>query len=377
MLSPPLRCLTTAHNTCTRRIILLTFALATAQATDAIPLQCGDFCSASIIPVSGDKPLDIGIGDFDCDGFDDIVTINQNPGGMSVFFGNADGIGPETSKNITSRPGLFVYVGDIDNDGCGDIIGLFSASGGNKVFVALHWNGIDFDTVDLPGRPGVASAAIGDANNDGLNEVVISNVADDPKTLILEVSFDTDSFNILYELDGGGGGVNIKDINNDQFNDILFDANGNNAEGFHWNDTTQDYDAVAPFNIGGVLHRYSVGDATNDGYNDIVSSPPNADFVRVIRWDNDLGVFHSGDPIEVPVGEWPKGVIILDVDEDGDNDMLVANNRPEGGNYTSFLRWDAALGTWEPERDIVSSMGVRDRMPVTQRTQSHCYQYAD
>jgi hypothetical protein len=113
----------------------------TADDTVTILIGHGDgLFSAPVSYAVGSNPRGVAVGDFNKDGFTDVVTANYCSDDVSLLFGNGDGT-LQTAVNhflgSNSRP-TGIAVGDLDNDTFDDV--AVSNSGGDSVSVLLNNN---------------------------------------------------------------------------------------------------------------------------------------------------------------------------------------------------------------------------------------------
>jgi len=88
-------------------------------------------------------------------------------------------------------------------------------------------------------------------------------------------------------------------------------------------------------NISVGVHPVSVtiGDADNDGYNDIITANQISNDISFLRWNGN----NFDSPITTFAGFKPTKVVIADADNDGKNEVVTANYT---GNNVSLLRWN-------------------------------------
>jgi hypothetical protein len=295
-------------------------------------------------------------GDYDNDGFDDLFvpvkTLNQP---NILYHNNTDGTFTKvTSGPIVSDLGASVSGtwGDYDNDGFLDLFVANNENSSNKLY---HNNG-DATFTSVVSNPIVDlgiyshSAAWADYNKDGFLDIVVSD-------------FHPTNYNFLFLGDGQGGftvdassevsmsassavGVAWGDYDNDGDLD-LFIANTNaennqlfkNINGILVNETTGPVVNDAGHSVGGTW-----GDYDNDGDLDLYVTNSRDIEPNFFYQNNGDGTFLKVTNSEI-VNHLSNshGASWIDFDNDGDLDLLVANDQ----NQQNFLYSNNGDGTFE------------------------------
>ena len=185
---------------------------------------------------------------------------------------------------------------------------------------------------------------IGDANNDGSNDIAATNAYNSDISLYL---WNITSLNWNPVIKMGGGyskyDVYIGDANNDGKNDIV--SHGGNSVSIRlWNETTGDWEARITRSVGDSSfdRHVIVEDANNDGKNDIVTSNENDDDVSILLWNETSGDWDA--QIRRPVGDQPEDVFVGDVNNDGYDDIITANTMDDD---VSIILWNETSGDWD------------------------------
>jgi len=296
-------------------------------------------------------PHDVIVVDVDDDGDLDIITNNYHTAVVWLENGN------NWKVHIISDTFNFLHdsqIGDIDGDGRWDVISCDlshndSYYSGNSV---VKWYQRPADTtgtwtetvitsfVDLPGA---RQLAIDDLDKDGDNDIVVA--IDNSGVLAwLENPGGADSFNGSkwnnYTLDTSVGGnkyVKIKDIDKDGNKDIIATITSKKGVFVY-------FAPENPTNISGWIkvkinsdvdtyksHGLEVVDIDEDGDEDIIVNGPGVDN-NAVTW------FENPYPTAVRDGNWSnhtirantatrsfmKGIQAVDLDEDGDLDVITA-----------------------------------------------------
>jgi hypothetical protein len=185
------------------------------------------------------------------------------------------------------------------------------------------------------------SVFVGDADNDGDNDIVVGD--------------DESGYVYIYRWEGGdwaqpitrfaGGHVRsvfVADADNDGDNDIVSSFWWNDGVSIlRWNGMDWDLDIRwGLYSAQGVF----VADVDNDGDNDIAVADMGLDQISILPWEAPMADW--GNWMNIPVGHHPVSVFVADIDDDNDNDIAVANH---GDDTVTILRFPG----WIPEIEVV------------------------
>ncbi|MFX1293736.1 MAG: FG-GAP-like repeat-containing protein [Promethearchaeota archaeon] len=306
----------------------------------------------------GDEPLSVFIGDANNDGQNDLVTANYDDDNVSILCWNttAGDWDPQITRLVGNGPHS-VFIGDVNNDGQNDIV---TSNFLHDNVSILLWNTTAGDWDPQMTRSvgdGPYSVFIGDANNDGQNDIVTSNYFYDNVSIFLwnTTARDWDP-QMTRSVGDGPYSVFIGDANNDGQNDIVT-ANhySDNVSILLWNTTAGDWDPQMTRSVGDGPRPLFIGDANNDGQNDIVVGNAFDFNISILLWNTSAGDWNT--QITRTVGEFPTSVSIGDVNNDGQNDIVVSKYDPS--NNISILCWNTTAETWDSE--IKKSVGYCPR----------------
>jgi len=277
------------------------------------------------------------------------TTIRFGPEGRLEVRGGIIANGTENAKitfsSINGMPGggldlqvtmavgsdtFSVAIGDADNDGDNDIV---TASASSNNVSLIRWNGTGFDPqVTMAAGSYPISVAIGDADNDGDNDIVTANGSDNNKVSLIRWNGTGFDPYITMAVGSYPISVAIGDADNDGDNDIVTaNAGSNNVSLIRWNGAG--FDPHVTMAVSSNTFSVAIGDADNDGDNDIVTANDDSNNVSLIRWNGT-----DFDPqITMTVGDSPRSVYIGDADNDGDNDIVTANY---GSGNVSLICWN-------------------------------------
>jgi gliding motility-associated-like protein len=294
---------------------------------------------------TGSWPEVVCIGDVNNDGLNDVVL------GLSYYFdpGNdykilvylQDNMGNLMSPVMYPYPELgsgyginTIAIGDVNDDSLNDVIIGYTDSVG--VFYQNNSGTLDSIQTYYSGVYGNSSTGyrlalnVGDLNNDGLNDIAVAHSGQSVISILYQQSgggFST----VLYPY-GGGLQIEVVDINNDNLNDIVFmKYNGigtltQNTLGVLDNYQTDTNTISYNFN-----KSIAVGDLNNDGLNDVAEPLNYTDSTgytntKIALFFQDNISYQLQAPIYIQASNNDEVVRIADLNCDGRNEIIAANS---------------------------------------------------
>ena len=262
---------------------------------------CG-FVTGFILPAVpqvtvGTLPTSVAIGNFNNDGIQDFAVANRDNFNVSILLGNgAGGFTAAAAVGVGDRP-FSVAIGDFNNDGKQDLAVVNGSSGNVSIRLGNGAGGFTSPAVpEITAGTSPFWVAVGDFNNDGKPDLAVTNTPNDR-----------------------AGDVSIR--------------LGDGAGGF----TSP---AVPEITVGLIPNSVAIGDFNNDGKQDFAAGNWNSGNVS-IRLGDGAGGFTSPAPAQVTVGSKPQSVAIGDFNNDGKQDLAVANSL---SNSVSILLGNGAGG---------------------------------
>ena len=185
--------------------------------------------------------------------------------------------------------------------------------------------------------------ALGDANNDGYNDIITDTAYSTLKVYLWNPSLNNWSSEIT--LSSTQSGVfTIEDANNDGFNDIIvLGGYSHNVLVLPWNNVSQTWDSGISLPVAQWPNGLYVNDLNNDGYNDIATATPSGDVISIILWNSNLNDWDSY--FDKAVGNHPQQLSIEDVNNDTYNDLVITREP----NIVSILLWNDSSSDWNPQ----------------------------
>ena len=316
------------------------------------------------IPTQG---FGLAVGDFNKDGIPDLAVTTPFDGGVNVFLGDGTGHftpvnNPATGMLPTANaaiPGFAgptsVAIGDFNNDGKPDVIVTLSVGGSSCVAVLLG-NGdgtlaeqLLFGTADT-----VQFVAVGDFNSDGkLDWVATTNNPVDSVSLALGRGDGTFGAARMYTADNAPAWFAFGDFNSDGVLDMLVTNQPANTIDLLLGNKNGTFQTATGVSFSGVPGVVVTGDFNNDGKQDFVvrnnSGSPNTVAVYL---GNGNGTFQTPKSFSTGGvnGTW---VVAGDFNGDGKPDLAVSNNDSSSPNIAILLgNGDGTFGT-----PIITSTG--------------------
>jgi len=272
--------------------------------------------------------------DFDGDGDNDVVGASFQSDIFSLY--RNDGSGNFTQETIDNSPTFangarFVTSFDLDEDGDIDVLATASTS---NVYLWFENNGLGVFTPNIIDGSALALEAYAidaaDFNNDGTMDIV--GGANSGDALAVFSNDGSENFTLLTDLSANGNLVNdirvVKavDLNEDSFMDIVVAAftgdtfswfQGDGSGQFTPNiiDNTPNADGATGMQI---------TDLDGDGDLDIAAASNNAN--QFLWYENDGSENFTAQIIDntSPFTIGPRGIAIVDLEQDGDMDILGA-----------------------------------------------------
>jgi len=235
-----------------------------------------------------------------------------------------------------------VAVGDADNNGKKEVV-VGASSGSDQVRMYVNESGqwIQYNITSME-TSAVYSVAVGDADNDGKNEVVAgaAGAANNETKMYENISSGVWAGYNISEVGDTVYSVAIGDANNDGQNEVVIGAGGTitnevrmyNYSGGAWVETNIS-------DVSGTVYSVAIGDANNDGQNEIVIGTA-AGTNKVRMYENKTGTWVETNISDEPVTVY--SVAIGDADNDGQNEVVVGMS-----NTTNEVRmYENKTGTW-------------------------------
>ena len=295
------------------------------------------------IPLKPHGAPGVALFDYDGDGDSDIYVTN-GPGTANALYSNQlterhvmefVEVGVAAGVDLTDDDNTGVCFGDIDNDGDNDLL-VLTLGGQNHLF-ENQGSGSFSDITDISGIAGgngySTSCSMGDIDNDGLLDVIVSNTYTDWRDNLPIVSFQAAGRNEHNQL--------LKNVGRNHFVDISAEAGIRDFAGISWAVAMVDYNLDGDVDIVVADDQGAKPGAKRGGID--------LGYIRI--YDND-GSGHFTDVTDGigtnRAGAW-MGLAFADFDHNGSIDIFASNV----GDYFARMM-NSLVGFASPPGDWLS-----------------------
>ncbi len=311
------------------------------------------FVEQTGISLTGVLSSSVAWGDYNNDGFLDILlTGNTGVNDVSkIYKNNGNGTFTEqTTISLSGVSGSSVAWGDYNNDGFLDI--LLTGSGISKIY-KNNGNGTftERPEISLPGVSG-SSVAWGDYNNDGFLDILLTGtIGSTPSSRVYRNNGNGNfTHHLSFPMAGvTGSSVAWGDYNNDGFLDFLLTGfNGRyHFSKIYRNNGNESFTERTEISLPGVSgSSVAWGDYDNDGFLDILltGSDDNSKYAKIYR-NNGSGNFIEQTSISLE-GVRFGSVAWGDYNNDGFLDILLTGNTWYSNTNVSKIYKNNGNGTF-------------------------------
>ena len=279
-----------------------------------------------LVPATG-SPVAVGAGaygaatgDFNGDGFADVVVENYSAGTVSVMLGKGDGTFlPQVTYAVGGEPER-VLVADLNGDGKLDLVVANTASSTISVLLGVG-DGTFLPQVTYPCASPVGLGVM-DINHDGIPDVVAGDYYANTMSVLLGVGDGTLAAAVTYPTGSTPQTVAEGDFNGDGNVDVVVGNEGAATVGVFLGNGDGTFKAMVTYAVGNLPQGVQVGDFNGDGKLDLAVSNQGDGTVSVLLGDGD-GTF--GAQATYAVGVQPVGIEVADFNGDGILDITVGN----------------------------------------------------
>ena len=331
----------------------------------------GDFQRDTFTELPAMGATDVAAADFDKDGWVDLVCANGEGDVSFIYYNSPSGFSEQARAELPTVAPHKVEAADLDNDGNTDIV--FANENGEVSYGYINSGGTFSSDRQIKFETYMAKdVLVADFNKDGLSDVFFSNHQQSWAGQKRMGNRVIDSFLYYGSQDGfsarnraslqtiGAWGASAADLNGDGWIDLVissfqeaysFDVPSfvywNGPDGFDVTRRTPLYEHGAQGNV--------IADFNGDGHLDILFTNmmgnSRGDYdPSYLYFGNREGKYNTNDRISLP-GREPYEQGFSDLDDDGDVDILVAN---QGETY----RYENEVWIYWNEKNTFDSWDV-------------------
>jgi hypothetical protein len=294
-----------------------------AATSAALPQAVNSVATTGFDPMTtyaaGAIPYTAAVGDFNGDGFADLVVTNENANTVTVLLGNGNGTFQAGATYTVSNTVLGVAVGDFNGDGKPDL----AVTNDDGVVSVLLGDGTGTfgSAVNYTVGPDPQFVAVGDFNGDGFADVVVTNLNN---TLSVLIGKGDGTFNtaVAYTAGTAPYGIAVGDFNADGYPDLAVANLESNTVSVLLGRGDGTFHVAVNYATGTFPGLVAVGDFNGDGKPDLAVTNLQGNTVSVLLGVGD-GTFQTQVPYDT--GIRPVFIAVGDFNGDGNADLAVGN----------------------------------------------------
>jgi hypothetical protein len=275
-------------------------------------------------PVSyntGTQPTSVTVGDFNGDGFPDLVTADVGNNTISVLLANGDGSFRPALKFQTGRVPESIGVGDFNGDGILDVAVANTVD--DTVSILLGNGDGTFQTQGtLASGSAPGSIVVGDFNADGIADLAIVDINEAGVSVLLGNGDGTFQTRMTFATGNFPQRLVAADLNRDGVVDLAVVNTKDNTVSILLGNGDGTFQNQMISSTGPGPYFIAVGDFNRDGLVDLAVCNRYSGTVSLLIGNGD-GTFQTGSSIQT--GHSPTSLAVADFDGDGLLDLVVTN----------------------------------------------------
>jgi hypothetical protein len=273
---------------------------------------------------TGSQPIAVGTGDFNGDGFPDLVCADFGDQTVIVYTNNGlGGFGPYSTNTLAVSAGpLAVAVADVNGDGRPDIITANEVN--NTISILTNSGAGSFVlSTNLTGLSMPFAVVATDLNNDSRKDLVVANYGNN--SLSVFTNNGNGVFALASSLSTGPNpmAVAVADLNGDGRPDLISANYGGGTLSVFTNKGAGQFALWSTPVPTGNVHDVLAADLYGNGTMQLACVDYTGSLLRILT-NNGSGVFTTASSYNT--GPGPISVIATDLNNDGSIDLVCADN---------------------------------------------------
>lgn len=281
----------------------------------------GSFQSETTLSV-GSRPIVAVIGDFNGDHNADLAVINRNPAGnagsVSILLGNGDGTFQSQLPLLVGQYPSGAAIGDWNDDGQLDLVVTNQGSDTVDVFLG-NGDGTFQNPILRTTGHGPSSVAVGDFNSDGRSDLIVADTYDDSVAVFVGNGNGTFQDPLVVADIPRPTDLAIADFNRDGKLDVAISSRSNTGFSILWGDGAGGFPTEQSFASEYSIIAIATGDFDNDGQPDLEVTD---EYYTRLYMNSGNGFDPS--PLTIYSGRSPSSIALGDFNGDNKTDLAIA-----------------------------------------------------
>jgi hypothetical protein len=304
--------------------------------------------AGSLDPTSG-----IAAADFNGDGITDFAVADFGGAAVAIMLSNGDGSFHAQPSLLRGTPTWAAAARDLNGDGIDDLVVTRNLVPGAIQVLLSHGDGsfgppITTSLPDCPGECGPVALALADFNGDGIPDVSVVDVGVGIVTLLAsgDGTFRQGSVISVGHLGTSTGSIAVGDFNNDRIPDLAIAIEGSNTLMVALGNGDGTFQPGMNFPVGQSPQSVAVADFNGNGFQDLVVTNLASNNISVLLGHGN-GTFDPAVNYATPRG--PQSVAVGDFNSDGIPDLAVTQG-PDGSDRhnQAWVFLGKGDGTFQP-----------------------------
>ena len=334
------------------------------------PFAIAQSFSAAVVYPTGSAPQGLAAIDVNQDSLADLLTVNSGSNTVSILLNQRVAPGTFSLVPVTFPTGgtypVALALADVNSDKQADMVVVNEMSSTVSVLLNSATTSL-FSRATTYSSGGVAprGVAVGDVNNDGLPDIVLTTIGTNKIGILLNSPATPGKFLPVATFSSGSvrpEGIVLEDVDGDTYLDVLVTNQRNNSVSVLLNSPKKPgkFLAGSSYASSGTTPRgISVSDLNGDGRPDVALTNEGTGSVAILLNSSTAKGSFSNGTIYTSGANNPVGIAVGDVNGDQQRDIVVADYAAKKGTTLCILLNSVtAPGTFSAPPAIYDSNGT-------------------